>query len=126
MPNYLPPIESFVFGVTAVWPGTQQEAHRPKPRRDEVPRVEFNTEAELKDWWEGMTKPSKYVVYTTETSEIILEPKTSTSPVRFGYYRAMTSDAFQRVIGQLKEAGYRVFACKNYEWKSDMIMSVRR
>lgn len=91
-----------------------------------MPRIEFNTEAEVREWVREMTKPSKYVVYTTETSEIILEPKTSTSPVRFGYFRAMTQDAFQRLIGELREAGYRIFACKTYQWKSDMVMGSER
>lgn len=84
-----------------------------------MPRIEFNTEAEVINWADKMTSAAKYAVYTTTGHDIIFEPRTSTSPVKFGLFRAPAVDQFQRVIARYRERGYDVFACGNYEFNSD-------
>src|SRR4051812_36677172 len=87
-----------------------------------MPRVEFNTQKKCLDWSHLVAKPNKHIVYTTQSNEIVFEPKSSTSPVRFGYYPCVSGEVFLETIQLLREGGYTIIPCARYEFASDRMI----
>jgi uncharacterized lipoprotein YehR (DUF1307 family) len=61
-------------------------------------------EEQLNHWCEQFVKGSKYIVYyTTEDSEVILEPIRSTRPLRYCYLKMSTSNSAKKVATQISK-----------------------
>ena len=89
-----------------------------------MPRIEFNNEQELRDWSETFCKgTNRYSAYITAGKEIVLEPRKSTDPIRYGYLRVQSEGKIQEIAAFLRELGLSVFTCTNYVFSSDHMVA---
>lgn len=81
-----------------------------------LPRIVFENYDQLFAWAQEFLKPDprKYVIYMALDNEIILEPRKSTRPIRYGYLKSM--EAVSPVKKMAEDFNVSVFNCKDYEW----------
>ena len=88
-----------------------------------MPRIEFDTLEEAKDWIKDKVIESKknYEGYFTKKKELVLIPNKSTRPIVCGYINF----AKKEDVRKLFPAKFKIYACKNYEWDSQHTISRR-
>ena len=89
-----------------------------------MPRHIFDTEERFKEWCEEFVKTGFYCVYVTNDNEIILEPRRSTRPSRFGYYKTQKAEEIGQKIAKQYSIPY--FKVERYEWDTERPVGVER
>lgn len=88
-----------------------------------MPRHVFENSEQLKQWCEEFVKEGYYIVYTTAENEIILEPKRSTRPQRYGYLKSVNAEKLAVEIAEEYNIPY--IKLESYEWDLDKSPGVR-
>jgi hypothetical protein len=79
-----------------------------------MPRQVFGSYDELKKWCEEFVEQGKYVIYTTSADELILEPRKSTRPQRFGYFISIKVKVYAKELSERCNIPH--FELERYEW----------
>lgn len=92
-----------------------------------MPRITFGKDDEMKEWVKSFAKTRsgdpRYSAYVTERQEVILEPRTSTDPIRYGYIRFQTEEKLNDMCAYLRESNIPVFTCASYEFDASKGLS---
>ena len=79
-----------------------------------MPRIVFEDFEELKKWCKEFVEKGKYTGYTTASDELILEPRKSTRPSRFAYFRSIKVKEYAKTLSEIY--GIPFFYLERYEW----------
>ena len=82
-----------------------------------MPRIVFDSFEELKKWCDEFIKEKSHTIYTTENDELIVEPRRSTRPSRYGYFKSIKVKEFAKTLSEKHEIPY--FHLKSYEWDTE-------
>jgi len=88
-----------------------------------MPRIEFDTISEAKEWITDKILYSKkdYDGYLTQKKELILMPNKSTQPILYGYVRVTTKEALRKLF----PSNFKIYSCDHFEWDSQHTISRR-
>ncbi len=88
-----------------------------------MPRIEFDTYYESKQWLNTYIKPSDkgYIGYHTKDNELVLLPSRSTQPILIGYIRKCTEKEAREFSSS---AGVIVYPISRFEFNSERSLPV--
>jgi len=88
-----------------------------------MPRQVFDDVQELEKWCKEFVKRGQYTVYTTSDNELILEPRKSTRPQRYAYFKSVKVEELAKLFSETYEIPY--FKVERYEWDLDKGIGIR-
>ena len=95
-----------------------------------MPRKVFESISDLKEWAKLFATPDRYIVnLTIRDQEIIIEPKKSTRPLTYCYYKIGSGNEEQKKLDEflkyLKDEKFSIVRLKSYDWDTERYPGVR-
>ncbi len=81
-----------------------------------MPRLEFRNATEMANWLKALGKVEKYIGYYSSNEELILIPRTSTSPILYGIVENVSKEECKKFREMLD---LRVLPIRSITWNSE-------
>ena len=81
-----------------------------------MPRLEFRNSKEMERWLKVLGKVEKYIGYYSSNAELIVIPKTSTSPILYGIVENVTKEECTQ-FGELLDM--KILPIRSITWNSE-------
>ncbi|MCD6402595.1 hypothetical protein J7L36_01955 [bacterium] len=89
-------------------------------------RLVFKEKEEFQKWimdQVGLSPSPKYECYITPGDEVVLVPKKSTRPLKYGYAK-LTPEAVEAIKKEVEKLGIKVYRC-DVEWAEDRPIGIK-
>lgn len=89
-----------------------------------MPRSICGDTSEFFQWLGVFADPDHYVIVHTYDNELIADPRKTTKPLRYAYFKTSEKNA-ESCVKELIKRGFIVLKQKRYEWDTEKPVGVR-